>query len=294
MNFIIYIVAYPLLWLLSILPFRIFYWVSDCLFVLVFYVVRYRRKTVQENLRLALPKLSDSERKTIERKFYHYMCDMFLEMVKTLTISEEEMSKRYVFTNIELVQELEKTNKSIILFCAHYASWEWMIIMGKYINSKGFGIYKKIQNPYFDRLIHKIRSRFNAELIDTSHTIKAVLGNESKGIKGVYAFVSDQSPMLVDANFWVDFMNMEVPVHTGGEALAKKLDMHALYLKVERVGRGYYQATFVPLAEEVKKVPNYDITVRFIREVEKQIHAAPEYYFWTHKRWKHRGKNPKK
>ena len=129
MQFLIFIIAFPLLWLVSILPFRIFYWLSDCIYVLVYHVIGYRKKTVRENLALALPNLTDKERLVIEKKSYHHLCDMFLEMVKTMTISSEEMNKRFTITNIELIKEYEKKGKSIMLIASHYASWEWLITL---------------------------------------------------------------------------------------------------------------------------------------------------------------------
>lgn len=287
MNFLIYSIAYPLLWIISRLPFRWLYAFSDAIFFFVFYVIRYRRKTVQNNLKIALSHLSDVEHTRIEKEFYRHMCDMFLEMIKTLGITAEQMQKRFVFTNIELVHEFEKKEKSIILMCAHYASWEWMIIMGKFINIKGFGIYKKIKNPYFDKLVQDIRSKFDATLIDTKSTVKQVTENQQNGIQGIYGFISDQTPRPQKTHYWESFMGKVVPVHTGGEMLAKKLDMNVLYLKVEKLKRGHYQATFIPLAENVTEISNYEITYAFLQEVEKQIHQEPEYYFWTHKRWKH-------
>ncbi len=127
MQFLVYILAYPLLWLISILPFRLFYLFSDFVYFLVYRVIGYRKKVVRENLALTLPHLSDAERKTIEKKFYHHMCDMFLEMVKTMSISPEEMEKRFHVTNIELVQDYYKKGKSVILVASHYASYEWLL-----------------------------------------------------------------------------------------------------------------------------------------------------------------------
>src|SRR5690554_4917879 len=181
MNFLVYSIVYPFLWIISRLPFRLLYMFSDLIFVFLFHVVRYRRKTVYENLKLALPHLSDSEHKRIEKEFYRHMCDMFLEMIKTLGITAEEMKNRFTFTNMEVVHEFEKKGKSIILMCAHYASWEWMIIMGRFINIKGFGIYKKVKNPYFDKLVRDIRSKFDATLIDTKSTVKQVTENQQNG-----------------------------------------------------------------------------------------------------------------
>lgn len=288
MSFLIYIIAYPFLWVISKLPFRLLYMFSDLVFFILFYLIRYRRKTVRKNLKIALPNLSDSEHSRIEKEFYRHMCDMFLEMIKTLGITESEMRKRFTFTNIEVIHEFEKKGKSIILMCAHYASWEWMIIIGKLINIKGFGIYKKIKNPYFDKLVRDIRSKFDATLIDTKSTVKQVTENQKNGVQGIYAFISDQTPRPQKTHYWESFMGKVVPIHTGGEMLAKKLDMNVIYLKVEKLKRGHYQGTFIPLAENVREIPDYEITHDFLKEVEKQIHQKPEYYFWTHKRWKHK------
>ncbi|SRR5690554_520271 len=288
MSFLIYIIAYPFLWVISKLPFRLLYMFSDLVFFILFYLIRYRRKTVRKNLKIALPNLSDSEHSRIEKEFYRHMCDMFLEMIKTLGITESEMRKHFTFTNIEVIHEFEKKGKSIILMCAHYASWEWMIIIGKLINIKGFGIYKKIKNPYFDKLVRDIRSKFDATLIDTKSTVKQVTENQKNGVQGIYAFISDQTPRPQKTHYWESFMGKVVPIHTGGEMLAKKLDMNVIYLKVEKLKRGHYQGTFIPLAENVREIPDYEITHDFLKEVEKQIHQKPEYYFWTHKRWKHK------
>ena len=137
MQFLVFILTFPFLWIISILPFRIFYWLSDCIYVLVYYIVGYRKKTVRENLALALPHLSDKERLEIEKKSYHHLCDMFLEMVKTMTISSEEMNKRFKITNLEVIKEYEKKGKSIMLIASHYASWEWLITLNQKISFLG-------------------------------------------------------------------------------------------------------------------------------------------------------------
>jgi KDO2-lipid IV(A) lauroyltransferase len=250
--------------------------------------VGYRKKTVRENLAMALPHLSDAERKIIERKSYQHLCDMFLEMVKTLTISSEEMNKRFVITNIELIKEYEKKEKSIMLLASHYASWEWLITLNQKISYQGIGVYKKIANKYFDKLVRDIRSKYNTQLIVTSKTIPLISQNQKEKKLSVYGLVSDQSPKMNRIFHWETFMGIEVPVHTGPEMLSKKYDLNVIFAKVKKVKRGYYEATLIPITDNAKSFPNFEITHRYIQEVEKQIHEAPEYYFWTHKRWKHR------
>lgn len=290
MQFIVFILIYPIIWLISILPFRVLYFISDLFYVLVYHFIGYRKKVVRQNIAMALPHLSEKERLTIEKKSYRHLCDMFLEMMKTMSISEKEMDNRFVFTNMEFYQNMEKKQKSIALMCAHYASYEWVISMNKHITFEGFAIYKKINNKYFDKLVKDIRSKFRATLITTKETIPMIEKNIKTNHLGIYGFASDQSPQATKAFHWNKFMGIETPVHTGAEMLAKRFDMNVIFLRVKKVKRGFYEATFEPMFENPKEVPNYEISDEFLRRVEKQIYEAPEFYLWTHKRWKHKKK----
>ncbi|MFY7666718.1 lysophospholipid acyltransferase family protein [Flavobacterium sp.] len=290
MQLLAYCLAFPLLWLVSKLPFSVIYILSDLIYFFVYRVFGYRKTTVRKNLALALSEKSDEERLQIEKDFYKHMCDMFLEMVKSLSMTDEEMKRRFTFSNLELISEYEKKGKSIILMCAHYASWEWLMILSNYITFESYAIYKKIGNRYFDALVRKIRGQHNAKLIESKKSIETMELHKEQGIRAFYGFASDQSPQLAKAKYWDKFMGIEVPVYTGAEMLAKRLDMNMLFVKVEKIKRGYYQATLVPLVDEPIKVPDYEITSLYLREVEKQILDKPEHYFWTHKRWKHIGK----
>jgi KDO2-lipid IV(A) lauroyltransferase len=292
MQLLLYILFYPIIWLISILPFPVFYLFSDGVCFLTYRVIGYRKKTVRENLALALPHLSEKERRTVEKKFYSHLCDLFLEMIKTLSISQKEIEKRFTFSNLDVYLDLEKKNKSVAVLCAHYASYEWVISMNYYIHHKGYGIYKKIANPYFDTLVKKIRSKFKAELITTKEAIPTITDNYNKGILSLYGFASDQSPKKNAAYHWAPFMGHEVPVHTGAEMLAKRFDMNVIFLRTKKIKRGYYEASFEVLSDDVKSVPNYEITDRFLQLVEQQIMEAPEYYLWTHKRWKYKNTKP--
>jgi len=292
MQLIAFVLIYPIAWFISILPFNILYKFSDLVYFIVYTVLGYRKKVVRSNIALALPHLSQEERLSIEKKFYSHMCDMFLEMIKTMSISNEQVSRRFVFKNIELINEYEAKGKSVVLMCAHYASWEWLIVMAKYIDYKSIAIYKKLGNKYFDRLVINIRKKFDAHLVESGKSIELMEENESKGIKAFYGFAGDQSPQLTRAKYWDDFMGINVPVYTGAEMIAKRLDFNMIFVKVEKVKRGYYQATICPLVDNPLEIQDYEITSLYLREVEKQILEAPEFYLWTHKRWKHAGKNP--
>lgn len=292
MQFLVYIIIYPFLWIVSILPFRLLYAVSDGLYFLLYYIVGYRKKVVRNNLNLVFPDKTEEEIKAITKTFYHHLSDMVVESIKSLTISEAEMKKRFTFTNIEEIHKIEDTNKSIVLMCAHYGSWEWIFILQTHIKSKGYAVYKRIENKYFDRLVKRIRAKYNSFLITTKETVPILVEAKRKGELTINGFISDQSPRRRKAFHWNEFMNIKVPVHTGAEMLAKKLDMAVVFFRVKKVGRGYYETTFETITTTPNEFKDYEITDIFLKLVEKQIYEAPEYYLWTHKRWKYRNDVP--
>ncbi len=292
MQFLIYILVYPFLWLVSILPFRLLYAFSDVLYLLIYRIFGYRKKTVQSNLRLVFPEKSEKEISVITKKFYHHLCDMMVEAIKSMSITTAEMRNHFTFSNVELIQNLENQNRSIALMCAHYGSWEWIFVLQTYINGRGNAVYKPIANKYFDRLFKSIRAKYNSHLLSTKETAVELTNLKREGINSVTGFVSDQSPKIDKAFHWQEFMGIRVPVHTGAEMLSKRLDISVVFFRVKRLKRGYYECTFELLALNPKEYPDYEITDHFLKLVEAQIYEAPEYYLWTHKRWKHRGKEP--
>jgi KDO2-lipid IV(A) lauroyltransferase len=289
MQRLVFWLVYPLLWLVSILPFPLFYLFSDVVFFFVYYIAGYRRKTVKENLELVFPEKSSEEKKKIEKRFYSHMVDMFLEMIKSISISDIELKRRFAFTNLEEVQKIRTMNKSIIIACGHYASYEWLNAIQLHgLDYRGFGIYKKIKNPFFDKLVKDIRGRFQGELISTLTATKQIIKNEKNGILGVYAMIADQSPKINRTKAWTEFMGSTVPVFMGTEKLSKELDMAVVYLHVEKKKRGFYEATFKTISYNPAEEKDFKITRDYFNYLEKQIYSTPEYYLWTHKRWKHR------
>ena len=288
MQLLAFVLIYPFLWLVSILPFRLLYVVSDGLYVFLYHIVGYRRKTVMNNLELVFPEKSNAERKRIAKRFYHHLCDMILEAIKSINISVDDMKARFKFTNIEVIKDYENRKKSIALMCAHYGSWEWIFILQAYTSHLTFAIYKRLNNKYFDKLVRKIRARYDSYLITTKESINVLKENKAKGLLTINGFAADQSPKKHKAYHWNKFMGIEVPVHTGAEMISKKLDMPMVFFSVKRVKRGFYETTFQTLTDSPKDYDDYVITDKFMALVERQIYEAPEYYLWTHKRWKHR------
>ncbi len=288
MQLLVYILVYPIIWFISILPMPLLYFTSDVIYVLVFRIIGYRKKVVKSNLNLVFPEKSEQEIKDITKKFYHHLCDMMVESIKSLSISEKELKKRYVFTNVEEIHKIEKQNKSIVLMCAHYGSWEWIFILQKYVNHKGYAVYKRLENKYFDALIKRIRAKYDTQLITTKETVFKLGAAKKRGELTINGFVADQSPKPWKAFHWNEFMGIKVPIITGAEMLAKKLDMAVVFFSVKRIKRGFYETTFKTITLHPNEYKDYEISDLFIKYVEDQIKEDPAYYLWTHKRWKHK------
>ncbi|WP_271783308.1 lysophospholipid acyltransferase family protein [Aquimarina algiphila] len=288
MQLLIYSLVYPIILGISKLPWRLFYAFSTGIYFIIYYIVRYRRKTVTENLQLVFPEKSKEEIFSIRKKFYKHMCDMFLEMTKSLSISREELIKRYKVTNLDEFHEFEKKNKSIIALMGHYGSFEWSNAVDLVSINPCVGIYKQIENKYFDRLAHRIRGRFDSRLIASHKVARQIIKDKQDNNICSYGMISDQSPKIGNAKYWTDFMGVKVPIFLGGEFLSQRLDVIVLYLHVEKVKRGHYEVRFIPISENSKEEEKYDVTKQYLRLLEKQIREKPQYYLWSHKRWKHR------
>ena len=290
MQRILYILVYPL-WLgISLLPMRMLYILSDFLFFLSYYVFRYRRKIVYGNLDLCFPEKSKQEKKKIEREYYKHLCDIIVETIKNLSISEKKINKRFVYENLKLLEQLYEQDKSVLLMCGHYASWEWSGILTRHMQYKGLAVYKVLRNEYFDKLVRKIRGKFGAEIVSNRQIVTRLFRLSRTNEKTLTLILSDQTPKMSDYKHVDTFMGVRVPVFVGTEELAKRLDQVAVYLHVDKVKRGYYKAKFILLSDKPKDVPDYEITRSFLDEIEKQIYEKPAYYLWSHKRWKHRDK----
>lgn len=288
MQRLVYLLVYPIIWFISILPFWMLYGISNILFFFIYYIIGYRKRVVAENLKLALPTKTEIERHAIRKEFYVHFCDMILEAIKSLSISEKQMKKRFTISNVEIIHKLEKENQNIMMFMGHYASWEWSVILQRFVNHKGYAVYKRIENDYFDALVKKIRARYNSELINTKQTAQRLKSAIAKKELFLTAFIADQTAKHWKAKHFQEFMGVKVPVLTGGEMLAKKFDLAVIYLDIRKVKRGHYAADVKLITNDPKSFPDFQITDKFLALVEDQINSEPAYYLWTHKRWKYK------
>lgn len=288
MQTITFWLIYPIVLGISKLPWKLFYVLSDIICFFVYRVFGYRKKTVTDNLVNAFPEKSITEIRTIRTKFYSHMCDMFLEMIRSVSISNEENKERFKLIENEDFKTLEAANKSYILLAGHHANFEWSNIIELNTQYICVGIYKKIRNPHFNKLVKKIRMRFGSEVIENRKIMRYAIEMEQKDPnKRLYGIAADQTPKKNHNNVIMPFMGRKVPVFVGVEVLAKKTDMNIAFLKIKKVKRGFYEFEVKLISDNVKNVPNFKATETYIKMLEDQIKEAPEYYLWTHKRWKH-------
>lgn len=289
-----YIFLYPLIFLFSRLPFWVLYRISDFLYLIIYYVSGYRKKVVSQNLKLAFPDKTDTERFIIEKKFYKHFADLFVEMLKAFHISLPEVKKRFVFNNVEVVNNIIDKGQNVIIVGGHYANWEWVFSLADISRVPPIATYLKINNPYFEKFMLKNRLRFGGELIETKKLRETLKIYHAQNKAFILGLLADQSPQRHRARYWRSFLgNAPVPVFTGPEELAKQYETALVFIAINKIKRGYYTVEFELLTDSPKNFKDYDITDIYIHKLEEQIKAAPEYYLWTHNRFKHLNKIPK-
>ena len=275
--------------LLSYIPFRVMYILSDVLFYVLYYVVRYRRKIVRRNLTESFPEKDGQEIKRIEKKFYRYFTDQVLESCKMATISPEEMSRRMRFTNIEEANAVLREGKTISLYMGHYGNWEWVSSIPLCI-AEGVTcvqIYHKLRNENMDKLMLRMRERMGAVSVEMRKTARYINEQAAAGKVSIIGFIADQSPKKREVRHFLQFLHHEAPVLTGTEKIIKHYGFEAWFLEMKRVKRGYYEAKLVRLYENPQSVPDFELTALYFRMLEQAIQERPELYLWTHNRFKH-------
>lgn len=283
----VYHILFFLLYLLSLLPMRLLYLLSDGLFFPLFHIVKYRRKVVEKQLDECFPEKSMQERRVIERQFYHFFCDYLVEVIKLFSISKKEMMRRMKFVGIEQVREELKDKKFCFLYLGHYCNWEYIASLSYWLPEIHCGqIYHRIYNQAFDELFLKLRGQFGGESILMKDTLRRILTLRNQEKKVMIGFIADQLPKWENMHHWTTFLNHDTSFFIGAERIAKQVDAALYYVDVERVKRGYYQVRFRLMTLHPKEFPDYELTDQYARLLEESICRQPAYWLWTHKRWK--------
>lgn len=277
---------------LSLLPLCVLYLLSDFCYLLVYRLARYRRRIVRQNLSSAFPEKSEKERRNIERRFYHWLCDYFIETIKLTSMSKKTMRNHMRFENNELLQRLVDEGKSVILLLGHYGNWEWISSIPLHIHKDPstwgrYQIYHPIENAVLNKMFLHIRGRMGVENVPMNETLRVLVHTKQAGRPSVTGFIADQAPRWLDIRLWAPFLNHpETPFFIGPERIAKKLDFAVVYLDVRRERRGYYVATYRMMTEHPKEYKDYELTEWYARLLDETIRRQPEFWLWTHNRWK--------
>lgn len=283
-----------LLRLLSRLPLRLLYVLSDVVFPLLYYVVRYRRGVVRGNIERSFPELARKEQRRIERRFYRWFCDYTVETLKLLTMSPDEMRRRMVVTDDGGMEQMLDRHSLVFVYLGHYCNWEWISSLPLWMkrdDTRCAQLYRPLKSDAFDRMFFKMRTRFGAENISKYEALRHILQMKQEGRRTIIGFISDQAPGWNSIHDWVDFFHQDTPVFTGTERIAKKVDAAIYFADVRRVRRGCYHLRFVPVTDDVRSIPDYELTDRYMRDLEAMIRRQPHLWLWSHRRWKHK-RNP--
>jgi len=280
-------IFFGLNWLITLLPLRVLYLFSDFLFLLLYYFPSYRRKIVAENLRNSFPDKTPEERRLIEKKFYRHLADLFVEILKLTHLSNKQLAKRFTISNPELLEDLYKSGRDVMVVHSHYNNWEWLACLPLYTRFKVISIYKPLNNKLFDSFINSLRVRNGVGLSPMANIIRDILENRKNHRRAIYGFIADQSPARPDIKYRTQFLNQETPVYLGIEKVAQKYDMPVVFFNVQKLKRGYYNLKLELLFDQVRGLPGNCITEAHVKRLERLISEKPEYWIWTHRRWKY-------
>lgn len=280
---------YPIFYLLSLLPFRVLYILAGLAYLIVYKLIGYRTRVVRNNLRTSFPEKSQEELKKIEKQFYHWLCDYFFETLKLLSISKKELDKRFVITNPEVITDCFKEGQNVAAILGHYCNWEWLTRVGKDFNNEKWKvgiIYHPLYNKVFDKLLIDIRTSESSITVPKKDILRQLLTFKKDGVMSLLGYVSDQSPKWENIHLWLPFLNHDTPVFTGGERIMRKMNDAIFYVEMKRLKRGYYTCTYHLITKEPNSLPEHEITRIFFQMLEKTVQNDPQYYLWSHNRWK--------
>ncbi len=274
---------------LSLLPLRGLYMLSDVLAWIFRRVIKYRRKVIVSNLRSSFPDYSSNKIASIERGFYRFLTDYFMETIKMLTMSRRQMLRRMQFEGLKEVNRTLTEGRSVTAYLGHYCNWEWVSSLPMHFTSPqsvAGQIYHPLENEAADRLFLRLRSRWGAISIRMNETLKAITGWHRQGIPTITGYIADQVPGYNSIHCWVDFLNHDTPVYSGPERIARMLHSEVYYIDIHRPQRGKYIGRFVKMASDASECEKFSLTREYFRLLEESICRNPEYWLWSHRRWK--------
>jgi KDO2-lipid IV(A) lauroyltransferase len=285
-NLLSKILYYGVVIPISYLPFRVLYWLADFVYILAYYVVGYRKKIVRKNLNNSFPELSEKEIKKIEKGFYKHFADFLVESVKSLTISNKEIIRRCAILNPEVPNAYFDQGRSVMVLCGHYNNWEYYAVgLAQQMKHKVFAAYQPLKNEFFNEVLLKSRQRFGINMMSMKEVPRKLV--KTPKVPTISIMVNDQSPHAPKKAYWNTFLNQPTGWMTGTERLASKLDQVVLFGCIRKRKRGFYEVSFYPITEKPKEVNEGFVLDQHTKYLEMVIAENPEYWLWSHRRWKH-------
>ena len=271
----------------SVLPYWLLYLKSDLVYVLTYHVAHYRRKVVKNNLLRSFPEKGSKELKTIEKRFYHNLCDLIVETQKALRMGENGFKKRVSISNPELITALYEKGKSVFYSAPHSGNWEWFAkMMPDFSAHNCLAVYKRVKNPAFEQLMLEMRTKdCPLEMVESNSALRRLVQLRDK--QNAVLMVADQSSFGLPSDYWTEFLHQDTCWFTGLERIAKKLNYAVVFVDMKRQGRGRYEVTFQLITDDPKNTPNGFIMEQYVRCVERFIQVQPDNWLWSHRRWKH-------
>lgn len=279
-----YLVLIPL----SVLPFFVLHGISSFFYFLLYRVVGYRKKVVMENIRNSFPEKTEAEQLEICRKFYKFLGDLFLESLKTLTISERSLKKHVRCKNPEVLDKYYDQGKSVIVTVGHFNSWELLLTSSNsFVKHDIVVIYQPLTNTYFDKKLIAARRKLGTTMLPAKE-VKQFFAQRKKNQLTATVFAIDQSPANSNNCYWLEFLHQETGVLFGAEKYAKDFNEPVVFGRLNKLKRGYYELEFTDVVADPQKTTYGEITEKSTRLLEKDIIANPEFWLWSHRRWKHK------
>lgn len=275
---------YILILPISLLPLPIIYLISDFFFLLLLTVIPYRKKVIEQNLRRSFPALPEKELQKIKRRFYRHFTDLLAEGIRGISMPASELQRRFIVKNPDVMDELNRKGRSVLLISGHYNNWEWLVTMPQLFPHKSYGIGKPLSSGFLNKKIFERRQRYGITIMDAGN-YKEVLARNLHDLKAILV-LSDQSPTNSTKSYWMEFLHQPTAVLFGAEMMANDLDYACVGYITRKIKRGYYEMELTLLTNTPKELPWGQLTEMHTRMLEQAIREKPEYWLWSHKRWK--------
>lgn len=286
-NFFSALIYYLFVIPISHLPFGVLYAISDCFYVIIYYIVGYRRGVVRNNIKNSFPEASEETRKHIEKGFYHHFSDFLVESVKSISISDKAIRTRCALINPELVHQFYDEGKDVIVLCGHYNNWEFYAVgIAQQMKHQTIAAYSPLKNEFFNRKILQSRQRYGLKMI-SMRSFPRYMSEKEANSPTLSVLVNDQSPSNPKSAYWNTFFNQDTGWMDGAEKLAKKYNQVVLFGAIRKKNRGFYEVTFSEITENANKAPHGSVIDKHAAHLEKVIREAPQFWLWSHRRWKH-------